>query len=80
MSKRTRKLTVAMVLAGSLIGAVPARGAYAEEGGQSELHRRRPALPDAPPDSARGLSEREDHGVPDRPPQATTPDTGGPRH
>ncbi len=76
MVKRAKQLTVALVVACSLVGAAPAAAAYAEEGGQSELHRRRPARPDAPPPGPPGLRRRVENDAPDRPPQAETPEIG----
>ncbi len=78
MVKRVQQLTLAMVLAGSLVGAAPTPVAYAEEGGQSGLHREigrgtENAKPIAPPPRPPGLGRDTS---PDRPPQAETPFTG----
>ncbi len=76
MRKRARQLTVAVALSCS-IGAALAPAGYADTGGLSEEHRRRPARPDAPPSRPPGLFQREDNEtIPDRPPQANNPITG----
>ncbi len=74
--RRTKRALLAVSATGMLLVPVVGQAtAQADAGGVSDEHRIRPARPAAPPPNPRGLAKREDNErVPDRPPQANTPE------